>query len=220
MCVERDSYLFQCAGLYIAFDPMLKNASDFPIDLVIINHSHMKRLDWRTVSHLPDKAIWIVPCGMKSRLFSLGATHVLEMNAWESCVLSFAKCRDVSLGVSALSDEGNGWGLRFEKEEKVIKQLYFVGCVDYNPRHLNEIGEAFGSFDVSVIPVAKRGFLGKMWPQPEAALQLHREVHSRLTLGTGAKNARLLDALINASKKYHVEEEAFQILQPGQVINW
>jgi N-acyl-phosphatidylethanolamine-hydrolysing phospholipase D len=229
-------------------DPAVRLDELPPIDLVLISHNHYDHLDKRSVRALNllfPKIIWAVPTGVKGWFTKEGIESVIELDWWKSCQISLGINRDIVLSISSVpaqhySGRGifdknescwTGWVVRFDKGRDVLKQLYFVGDTGYNRHDFNEIGEAFGGFDLSLIPIGTYvpgRFMDPVHISPEKAALIHREVGSKLSVGMHWKTFRLSDEplerppydLYQALEKQGIDHEDFRIVNPGQVLNW
>jgi N-acyl-phosphatidylethanolamine-hydrolysing phospholipase D len=75
----------------------------------------------------------------------------------------------------------SGWSLRIQDFS-----VWFGGDTGYNDKQFKEIGARLGPFDLGIIPIGgyePRWFMGDMHVNPEEAVQIHREVRARYSIG-------------------------------------
>ncbi len=217
------------------------------IDFVLISHNHYDHLDIRSVSeintHFPD-AQWLVPLGVKRWLKKLGTRHVLEMGWWQKVNWVSHYGEGVKVGAQSVPaqhfsgrygwDRNRslwcGWCLRLEQKGKV-KQVYFAGDTGYNQYDFNEIYKRCGAMDLSLIPIGAympRDFMRSVHVNPSEAVQMHLDVHSKLSIAGHWGTFRLSSEgrkrppfdLFLAMQSRGLPFEQFRVLNPGQTINW
>jgi len=67
------------------FFPAGCQASDLPIDVVLLSHTHYDHMCSTSIAQIGNKALWIVPLGVKELLqVEHGITNCVELNWWES----------------------------------------------------------------------------------------------------------------------------------------
>src|SRR3989344_208132 len=217
--IGHSTFLIEMEGVHILTDPvwddycfpipikMLKRKSlpplalkDLPsIDLILISHNHYDHLDARTVSHLKcsqPHIEWVVPEGVLPWFKRRSIGKVTELGWWNS--IEKGGCRITSVPAQhfsgrALWDKNrthwNGYVL-----EKGGKKLYFAGDTGYNSQDFQNIGKHFVSMDLSLIPIgtyAPQKFMQPVHINPYEAVQIHLDVHSKLSLGMHWNTCRL-----------------------------
>ena len=221
--------------------------SDLPkIDYVLISHDHYDHLDKQTVKALFKKfkdIRWIVPTGVKKRLAQWGIPKSSELSWWKMQV--FLLPDGITLKVTAVPSQhfsGRsiwdtnttlwvGWVLEFYQNQELLKCLYFVGDTGYNPIDFRKIGERFKQIDLSLIPIGTyvpKKFMQAVHVNPLEALHIHRDVHSKLSIGIHWKTFNLSDEARNQPPYdllYHlahanIDPSTFLVLEPGHEINW
>jgi N-acyl-phosphatidylethanolamine-hydrolysing phospholipase D len=248
------SFLVQMDGINLLTDPHFSpRASPLPwagperliappiahaelplIDVVLVSHNHYDHLDaptlrWLAESHAP---LFVVPLGVAPLLRKLGAERVVELDWW-------ARHRRGGLSVMAVPAQhfsGRGitdrnatlWcGYVFEADGR---RAYFAGDTGYSP-DFAEIGRRCAPLDLALIPIGAyepRSFMRSMHVNPEEAVQIHRDVGSRLSLamhwGTFRLTLEPLDEppqrLIAAREAAGLPASVFQVPLPGETVYW
>lgn len=214
--VGHSTVLVQIGGLNVLTDPMWsRRASPFrwvgprrltppgvaleqlpPIDLVLLSHNHYDHLDADSVRALagqhPD-ARWMAPLGLSPLLERLGARRVTELGWWDETTAGDALVASVPaqhFSARGVRDRRRtlwcGWVVRAGGHA-----LYFAGDTGRHPE-FRSIGERFGPFDLSLLPIGAyepRWFMRPVHVDPEEA------VHVFLELNAGAPPAHRAVAL-------------------------
>ncbi|HEX4843512.1 MAG TPA: MBL fold metallo-hydrolase [Limnobacter sp.] len=205
---------------------------DLPkIDVVVISHSHYDHLDHDTIVALskaqPD-TLFLVPLGVEKILQSWGVTQVKALDWWETLEYKGSKISFVPAyhwSARGLTDRNKtlwgGWVL----EHPELK-FYYTGDTGYS-QDFQEIAKRYGPFDASAIAVGAyepRWFMKAQHINPAEAVQIHREVASRYSIGVHWGTFELTDEpldqpigdLAEALKAQDVPASAFELLQVGQ----
>jgi N-acyl-phosphatidylethanolamine-hydrolysing phospholipase D len=204
-----------------------------PIHAVVISHDHYDHLDAETVDRLAreHRPRFFVPLGHRAWLGERGITDVVELDWWDS-----AEFRGLAV-VCTPAQHSSGRTLteqylRLWASWVVVgptKRFFFAGDTGYDPR-LRKIGDRFGPFDLTAIPIGGYATFKKGHPNhlnPEEAVQLFEDVRGRLLVpmhwGTFAMNREPFreppDRLLREASRRGVEEQV-AILSPGQTIPW
>lgn len=210
------------------------------IDIVLISHNHYDHLDKPTVKKLHKmypNILWKIPKGMKRWFKRLGITNTIEFDWWDQ-----KKVEEHNFSITAVPTQHfsgrflfdtnktpwNGYVLEFHDYNKTF---YFVGDTGYNNIHFNEIGEAFKQIDLSLIPIgtySPKKFMSPVHISPIEAVHIHREVGSKLSVGSHygtfplskEKKGQPPFDLYLAMEEAELDHNTFRVLQPGQTINW
>jgi L-ascorbate metabolism protein UlaG (beta-lactamase superfamily) len=165
-----------------------------PIDLVLISHNHYDHLDLDSVRGLASQSgqcpLFMVPLGLKEwfeRNVPDAGDRVFEFDWWNyrqvpGGIVHFVPAQHWSQ--RTLWDRNRtlwgGW---------VVAQtdftFYFAGDMG-SSRDTKDIGERFGGFDLAAIPVGAyepRWFMQTQHLNPEEAVQVHKDVLARQSLG-------------------------------------
>ena len=161
-----------------------------PIDVVILSHNHYDHLDESTMKKLiktHDPQI-ITPLGVGAFIKHLGSGHTHDMDWWEQTELS-SGIPIVAVPAQHFSGRGT-----FDRDATlwcgyVIKSragnIYFAGDSGYGD-FFKTIGKEFGEMAVSLIPIGAylpQWFMSPIHISPEEAVQVHKDVNSKITLG-------------------------------------
>lgn len=204
------SFLIQYRGIAILTDPILSpRASPLPfagyprlvampvgipdlpaIDYVVISHNHYDHLDINTIKALGHSPQYLVPAKLGKWFTDLGIPpdRVHELDWWENR-------NDGNITATATPSQhwsGRGVFDRFDTlwaswhVQIADKSFWFAGDTGYNPHQFIEIGERFGGVDLALIPIGAyhpRSFLKEQHVDPEQAIQIHKDVRAKQSIG-------------------------------------
>lgn len=205
------------------------------IDAVVISHSHYDHLDHNTVVKLakqqPD-TLFLVPLGLERLLKSWGVKNVKEMDWWQTHTMGENEITFVPAyhwSARTLTDRNKSlWGGWTLKNRAL--SFYFSGDTGYNDRDFTEIGKRLGPFDISAIAVGAyepRWFMKAQHINPDEAVQIHKDVRSKYSMGMHWGTFELTDEPLDqpigdlrvALEQQEVLAEQFQLLGHGDTIN-
>lgn len=198
----------QIAGLYFITDPMFSERAfptqlagpkryvppaaqveDIPIDVVLLSHTHYDHLDYATALRISNRALWLVPLGVKPLLAGWGITNVVELNWWDSHTVASPTTGEM---VNVHFTPAKHWTARsvfdrntclwgsFAVVSKKCK-FFFSGDTAYCSV-FKQIGGKFGGFDLAALGIGAykpRYFMKDHHCDPADALQIHRDVGSQ-----------------------------------------
>jgi len=207
--------------------PVLPDSLTF-IDIVLISHNHYDHLDRSTVLKLGNTPLWLVPLGLKAWFTALGITHVIELDWWDEyeydgMMIACTPTQHFS---------GRGFSDRFKAlwcSWAVIgarSRFWFAGDTGYFSQ-FKAIGEKYGPFDLSAIPIGAyepRWFMNPMHVTPEQAVMIHQDIQSRHSIGihwgtfilTDEPVFEPLNLLQEARTKFHLQPGEFITLNHGE----
>ncbi|MGL4305618.1 MAG: MBL fold metallo-hydrolase [Mycobacteriaceae bacterium] len=157
------------------------------VDVVLISHDHYDHLDMRTVQKLAalGKAIFLVPLGIGAhlRIWGISDDRIIELDWNEShqvtcddkvLTLTCTEARHFSgRGLVRNTTQWASWSL-----SGPTRRIFFGGDTGYTQR-FSEIGEKYGPFDMTLLPV---GAYNEQWRDihmnPEEAVQSHLDLNS------------------------------------------
>lgn len=249
----HSTFLLQLGGLNVVTDPHLTShaspftfagprrfnppALDFhelpPLDLALISHDHYDHLDERTVVRLAREhagLTFVVPRGLKTWFARRGIVRVIELDLWEQGTSGAATVHCVP--VQHFSGRGPhdrnatlwcGYVL-----ELAGRKVFFAGDTGYS-RDFADIAARHGAMDLSLLPIGAydpRFYMAPVHVNPEEAVQIHRDLGSRLSVamhwGTFRLTLEPLDEpprkLAEALAAQGVAPEAFRVLQHGETL--
>jgi len=240
--IGHSTFLIQHQGLNILTDPIFGDCQPVPVgrmrrstapgirfaDLppihhVLISHSHYDHLDAPTIRALGNAVRYWVPEGL-SRWFSRrGLSHCQELSWWQTADLSDAvkiHCVPAQHGSARTLFDRNrthwcGWVV-----ESSERSAYFAGDTGYSPL-FQEIGRRFGGFDVSMIPIGAYNPRWLMHPvhlNPAEAVQVHKDVQSKLSIACHWGTFRLADEPIGEPPALLAQELAGQQIDAGKFL--
>jgi L-ascorbate metabolism protein UlaG (beta-lactamase superfamily) len=209
------------------------------IDVVVISHNHYDHLDQASVEKLNKQAggppLFLVPLGVKEWMAGVGITNVREMDWWDKTGagkldISFVPVQHWS--ARSLTDRSEtlwgGWVIRTADGAPRPLSLFFAGDTGYS-KDFQDIGRKFGSFDLALIPIgayAPRWFMQGQHVDPEQAVQIHKDVHAKRSIGIHWGTFELADEpldeppqlLAEAVKKAGLPAQEFTVLKHGETV--
>jgi L-ascorbate metabolism protein UlaG (beta-lactamase superfamily) len=192
-----------------------------PIDIVVISHDHYDALDEQTIMKLRrrpggEKTRFYVPLGLKSWFAIREIDQVVELDWWD-------RQQDGNLEIIAVPVQH--WSKRsiFSRNKTL-----WAGDTGYAP-HFKEIGNKLGPFDLAAIPIGAyepRWFMRKHHVNPEEAVQIHKDVKSRKSMGIHWGTFILTDEpldepprrLATALQENRISKQDFLVLKHGETI--
>jgi len=161
------------------------------VDLVLLSHDHYDHCDLPTLRRLArrDSPVVVAPLGHGSLLRGAGFRAIVELDWWQDH--SLAGKADVTL-VPALH-----WCRRtpFHTNNRLWggfsvrlggRQVYFAGDSGYRGGYFGEIARRCGAPDLALIPIGAyepRWFMASAHMNPAEAVQVHRELGARRSIG-------------------------------------
>lgn len=208
------TFLFQHRGLNVLTDPVFgERASPLsfagprrytppamhidhlpPIDIVLLSHNHYDHLDRdavKKIAHRNDgKTLFLVPLKVADWFRREGIDNVVELDWWDEVQpVSDRDVRAWFVPAQHFSGRGvndrnaslwGGWVLEIDGH-----RLFFAGDTGYG-KDFADIGDVFGGFDLSLIPIGAyepQWFMRAVHVNPEDAVRIHRDVKSKLSIG-------------------------------------
>jgi len=169
------------------FHPLPITMTDLPvIDAVIVSHDHYDHLDMRTVQYLSSRGTrFIVPLGVGAHLdeWEVPKDQITELDWWESTSLN---------GLTIICTPAQHYSSRglFDYKETLWSswsvigsehRFFYSGDTGFSD-HFAQIGNRFGTFDLSIIKIGQYG-PGESWVHshmnPEEAVKAHIAVQAR-----------------------------------------
>lgn len=227
---------FSWAGPKRAVPPGLKIDELPEIDLILLSHNHYDHLDLPTLEAIKarqhEAPMIFAPEGMAGWLKRQGYP-AKELAWWDTDDFSGWKLSSVPgqhFSGRWLTDRNEthwcGWVMQ---HQSTGFSLYFVGDTGYSD-DFKKIGSRFESFDLSLIPIGAyepRWFMKPVHVNPEEAVQIHRDVASRFSIGMHWGTFKLTDEpldepprkLKQALRAAGIADSTFITLQHGQTIH-
>ncbi len=253
--IGHATVLLQLAGKNILTDPQFSDrASPFrwigpkrvvppglaleelpEIDVVVISHDHYDSLDEPSVRALHNRrggreTTFFVPSGLKAWFTDLGISRVVELDWWDKQAYDGLEVICIPVhhwSQRSVIDRNSrlwaGWAIRSNDFG-----FFFCGDTGYSPV-FKEIGKRLGPFDLAAIPIGAyepRWFMKFYHVNPEEAVQIHSDVHSKKSIGIHWGTFPLTDEpldepprrLSQAVKSKGLRPEAFGVLKHGETI--
>lgn len=157
------------------------------IDMVLISHNHYDHLDAKTIKQLKKKTnMFVVPLGVSKTLrrWKIEKEKIVELDWWSEY------SKDSSITITATpARHFSGRGLKRNTTlwcsyvmEINKHKIFFSGDSGYG-RHFKEIGEKFGSFDLSLMEC---GQYNENWPlihmSPEETVKANVDIKGKMFL--------------------------------------
>lgn len=250
------TFLFQHRGINVLTDPVFsERASPLgfagpkrytppamhidhlpPIDIVLLSHNHYDHLDRDAVKKIArrndGRTKFLVPLKVADWFRREGIANVVELDWWEETqpVADRAGVRAWFVPAQhfsgrSLNDRNatlwGGWVLEIDGH-----RLFFAGDTGYG-KDFTDIGEVFGGFDLSLIPIGAyepQWFMRPVHVNPEDAVRIHRDVKSKASVGMHWGTFILTDEpvdeppqrLARALAEQGVDPHAFRVMRHGE----
>ena len=160
------------------------------IDIVLISHNHYDHLDKNTIKALKNDSstFWYVPLGLEQWFKALGVENVFELDWFDE--RNFEDVNIVCLPSQHWSKRSlfksfdtlwSSWSVKIGDYK-----FWFAGDTGYNEIQFKEIGDNYGPFDLSAIPIGgyePRWFMKNFHVQPEESILIHKDIKSRKSIG-------------------------------------
>ncbi|XP_076369531.1 N-acyl-phosphatidylethanolamine-hydrolyzing phospholipase D-like isoform X1 [Tachypleus tridentatus] len=211
--IGHATVLVEIEGIHLLTDPMFSeraspsqvvgpkryrdapcSVSDLPtIHAVIISHSHYDHLDLNSVTQLNNRfgsdLRWFVPMGLLPWMNQVGCDNVVELDWWEeNCLPDFSH-------ISFVFTPTQHWSKRTVSDDNKVlwgswcvigpsSRFFFAGDTGYC-EVFKQIGQMYGPFDVSAIPIGAyepRWFLKYQHIDPHEAVRIHEDVQSKCSV--------------------------------------
>jgi N-acyl-phosphatidylethanolamine-hydrolysing phospholipase D len=215
------------------FHPPGVALADLPeIHAVVISHSHYDHLDVDSVRQLHQrgggKLQFFVPLGLKPWFAELGIDKVTELDWWQHAELGGVRFTLTPLqhwSARSLGDRNRtlwgGWAITAPD-----LNIFFAGDTGYSADFV-EIGRRLGPFDLAALPIGAyepRWFMRRQHVEPAQALQIHRDIRARQSLGVHWGVFEMADesldepprALAAAREAAGMAESEFFVLRVGE----
>jgi L-ascorbate metabolism protein UlaG (beta-lactamase superfamily) len=224
----------------IAFESLPK------VDAILLSHDHYDHCDlptlWRLVrAHDP---VIVTPLGYKRLLSRAGATRVVELDWWQSHRLNVSAARpsappagDLSITLTPAQHWTNRvtgrrcgrlWGGFYLSSPE--RRVFFAGDTGYHPQIFHDIRARLGEPALSLLPIGAyepRWFMSDQHVNPAEAVQIHRNLGSRLSVGMHWGTFQLTDeprldppaALHKSLAAAGIADQSFQVMEPGQSLH-
>ena len=207
-----------------------------PLDVVLLSHNHYDHMDlpalralWRRPGPTGTPMRIVTGLGNGRYLAGKGLAGASELDWWEAVSL-----RD---GVTITFVPAQHWSSRSLRDrrrtlwggffvESGPSRIYFAGDSGFCP-WFRTIGERLGAPDVALLPIGAyepRWFMGSQHMNPAEAVQAHRDLGARQSIGMHFGTIQLteepidepLHALARARQANGVPDEAFTTLDVGE----
>jgi len=218
------------------------------------HYDHCDSATLRTLARRNADATFIGPLRHRDLFRAAGAKRIVELDWWESHEVAGARVRltptkhwSNRLGTPRNHRLWGGFFLEFSildsrfsiapdaKRQRAAnapienspRRVWFVGDSGYDAEIFRAVRARCGAPDLALVPIGAyepRWFMAPMHINPAEAVQLHRDVGARLSVGMHWGTFRLTDegrddpirALAAARTAAGVSAEAFRVILPGE----
>jgi len=219
--------------------------ADLPaIDAVVISHNHYDHLDRHAIKALDERAqgktLFLVPLGIKQWLADIGVHNAVELDWWQSHKVGNVEFHFTPVQhwtARALGDRNQslwgGWAV-FGPDF----HWYFSGDTGYS-QDFRDTQQRFAGknaasasgtqdgFDLALIAVGAyepRWFMKEQHINPAEAVQIHRDLHARRSVGVHWGTFNLTDEpldqpprdLADARRAQGVADDEFSVMKIGE----
>lgn len=209
-----------------------------PVDVVVISHNHYDHLDRLSVLQLDARSggrtLFLVPLGIKAWMADLGIRNVVELDWWETHLHRGVEFQLVPVqhwSARSLNDRNRtlwgGWAVHARD-----LHWYFSGDTGYS-RYFTETRERMQQrrpgerFDLALLAIGAyepRWFMAPQHINPAEAVQAHRDLGARRSLGVHWGTFALTDEALDqpprdlavARQAAGLSEDEFFLLAVGQ----
>ncbi len=208
------------------------------IDLVLLSHDHYDHCDFATLRYLAQhhRPRVIAPIGHAALLAPLGFTDVVELDWWQT----HSAGDDATIAPHITLTPSRHWCRRRPGDTNVRlwggfliraggRLVYFLGDSGYDDALFREIGQRGGAPDLALIPIgayAPRWFMRSAHMNPAEAVQVHRDIRSKLSIAMHWGTFQLTDEareepvtqLAAARLAAGLAPNSFRALAPGESV--
>ena len=198
------------------------------VDIILISHNHYDHLDELAVSYWGNKALFVVPLGLKKWFNERGITKVIELDWGKQVKIGDAKITALPLmhwSKRKWSDDRQSLWAAYVIQNGG-RNIYFAGDTGYGPV-FKLAGGLFPSIDAAILPIGgyePRDVLGQNHINPEEAVQALLDLKAKIGLGSHWGTIQLTEEpmeeppikLAEAVSKADLPKERFLVLQTGE----
>jgi L-ascorbate metabolism protein UlaG (beta-lactamase superfamily) len=206
------------------------------IDTVLVSHDHYDHCDLASLRRLAtEHAPRFVAPLRHADLFAqadIAPERLTELDWWQTFTLPS--------GLELTLTPSKHWSNRFGSPRnhrlwggfslrRGAKRIWFVGDTGYDAEIFRAVRTRCGAPDLALVPIGAyepRWFMAPMHLNPAEAVQLHRDVDARLSIGMHWGTFQLTDegrddpvnALEAARRAAGIGPEQFRVLAPGESV--
>jgi L-ascorbate metabolism protein UlaG (beta-lactamase superfamily) len=211
-----------------------------PIDTVLLSHDHYDHCDLDSLRRLAEvhQPLFVAPLRHADLLRAAGARRIVELDWWQSTSSPSRPEIETEGRPTITLTPAKHWSNRFgtPRNHRLWggyflatpgRRIWFVGDSGYDARMIAEVRQRCGAPDLALVPIGAyepRWFMAPMHLNPTEAVQLHREVGARLSIGMHWGTFQLTDegrdepvaALAAARTAAGIPADRFRHLSPGE----
>jgi L-ascorbate metabolism protein UlaG (beta-lactamase superfamily) len=193
------------------------------VDVVLISHNHYDHLDRASVLGLNAQPggppLFLVPLGLRAWMRGQGIGNVRELDWWEhvqaaGLTLHLVPAQHFSAR-TPFDTNATLWGGWIVDHPSF--RFYFAGDTGYGPL-FREIGRRFAPIDLAAIPIGgyePRWFMSPVHADPQEAVQIHRDVGARRSVGMHWGTFQLTDEALDEPPRALERALAAARIPPG-----
>lgn len=158
------------------------------VDLVLLSHNHYDHLDIAVLKKLEKlhNPKFIVPLGVDKILLKNGIDDIHQLDWHQHTLFDKIKVNATPAihfsGRGLLDRDKTLWcGYMLEGS----KNIYFAGDTAYDQELFKNIGRKYPMIDAAIIPVGAykpRWFMSPVHTDPEEAVKIHQDIHSKQSI--------------------------------------
>ena len=160
-------------------------------DILVISHNHYDHLDKETIVGLnnKEKINVFVPLGLKSFFTDIGYKNVTELD-WHQTAnidgITITSIPSIHDSARSTTDQNktlwSSWGIK-----SAGRNILFIGDTGYVKELFQNIGEIYGPFDYSIIPIGAyepRDLMSMSHATPEEAISIGIDTRSKILVAS------------------------------------
>lgn len=204
-----------------------------PIDAVVISHNHYDHMDLASLEQLNSlyQPVFITPLANKHYLESAGITNIIELDWWQAHSINSVKITATPAqhwSKRTLFDANRALWSGFYIQG-LQQSVFYAGDTAYQA-HFKLVKERLGPPSVALLPIGAykpQWFMQRAHTSPEEAVLAHIDLKANISvpihygtfkLGDDSPESALSD-LEKAIVTHHLDNKAFSILAPGELLS-
>jgi N-acyl-phosphatidylethanolamine-hydrolysing phospholipase D len=211
------------------------------LDIVLLSHTHYDHLDANSAKRIGNQPLWVVPLGIGKSLAKFGVTNVVELDWWQQCKMMVEQSDGSEVPLEVTLTPAKHWTARspfdrnvglwgsFVLRDPLLDTRVFFGGDSAYCNIFKSIGTKYGPFDMALVPIGAykpRWFMKDVHCSPNEAVQIHKDLNAKQTLGIHWGTFHLADEdhiepaleLAKARQKNGLTSKDIFTLQQGETL--